>query len=61
MEELLNDIFWGGEIKFTLCLGKLDKGVTKSCRRINERFTWPGMCGDIKEDIRGCKSCLENN
>ena len=35
------------------------KGITKTCRRIRERYTWPGLRDQITEFIRGCKSCFE--
>ena len=35
------------------------KGVTKTYRRISERYTWPGLRDQIMEFIRGCKSCFE--
>ena len=35
------------------------KGITKTCRRIRERYTWPGLRDEITEFIRGCRYCLE--
>ena len=35
------------------------KGITKTYRRIRERYTWPGLRDQITEFIRGCKSCFE--
>ena len=35
------------------------KGITKTYRRIRERFTWPGLRDDVTEYIRGYNSCLE--
>ena len=35
------------------------KGITKTYRRIRERYTWPGLRDDVTEYIRRCKSCLE--
>ena len=35
------------------------KGITKTYRRIRERYTWPGLRDEISEFIRGCRSCLE--
>lgn len=36
------------------------KGVTKTYRRIQERYTWPGLRNDVKKCIRESQSCLEN-
>jgi len=36
------------------------RGVTKTYRRIREKYYWPGMKADIIEHIRACKSCQEN-
>ena len=35
------------------------KGITKTYRRIRERYKWPGLRNEISEFIRGCRSCLE--
>ena len=35
------------------------KGITKTYRRMRERYTWPGLRDQITESIRGCKSCFE--
>ena len=35
------------------------KGITKTYRRIRERYTWPRLRDDVTEYIRGCRSCLE--
>ena len=35
------------------------KGVTKTYRRIRERYTWPRLRDEVTEYIKGCKSCLE--
>ncbi|XP_051153829.1 uncharacterized protein LOC127291410 [Leptopilina boulardi] len=36
------------------------KGITKTYRRIRERYLWPRMRDEITEFIRGCQSCLQN-
>ena len=36
------------------------KGVTKTYRRIRERYTWPGLRNDVHNYIGNCRSCLEN-
>ena len=35
------------------------KGITKTYRRIRERYTWPNLREDVTEYIRGCRNCAE--
>ena len=35
------------------------KSITKTYRRIRERYTWPGLRDEVSEFIRGWRSCLE--
>ncbi|XP_051161523.1 uncharacterized protein LOC127281712 [Leptopilina boulardi] len=82
MAGILAGIFRGGDIKITLCHGKIEvpppeirpkiisefhdslvgghKGITKTYRRIRERYYWPRLRDDVTQFIRKCKSCLEN-
>lgn len=35
------------------------KGITKTYKRIRDRYSWPEIREDVTEYIRSCKSCLE--
>ena len=35
------------------------KNITKTYRRIRERYTWPCLRDQVTEFIRGCISCFE--
>ncbi|XP_051155718.1 uncharacterized protein LOC127278183 [Leptopilina boulardi] len=82
MADILAGIFRGGDIKITLCHGKIEvpaeklrpkiiaefhgsligghKGITKTYRRIRERYYWNRMRDEVTQFVRRCKSCLEN-